>query len=217
MNLEFVDLVAGDYDRAKKVFNAARHPGFVGRELFFRCSTTGRSVVAVMDGVDVGVALVARGKLQAMSVVAKAQGGGVGGRLLAHVHPRFASVIAERVEWFKKRGYKTVGSPSVGQSGKHITQLMELDDSTKTDDTTVSVAAPDAYGGSPQMKKPEPIRSLLSLVPTGAILPKELLAEIEMLDEIYARAIQADKFDSALKISERAHLLIGRGAKIRRQ
>lgn len=124
--LSFVSLGTDDYDRAKRVLNAARHPGFVGRELFFRCATRGTCTIAVMGGSDVGVALVSNDKLQAMSVIRAAQGGGVGGALLAHVKPRWVNAIIERVPWFEKRGYRTVGGPRASQRGSTATQLLEL-------------------------------------------------------------------------------------------
>lgn len=124
-DLTFDLLGPGDYERAKTVLNKAKHPGFVGRELFFRCATTGTCTIAVLDGADVGVALVASQKLQALSVVSSAQGDGIGARLIDRVQPRWASVIGDRVEWFKRRGYVEVGPPKVSQKGTTTTQLME--------------------------------------------------------------------------------------------
>lgn len=127
--IRFVPLGAGEYDRAKTVLNKAKHPGFVGRELFYRCATAGQAVVAVLvDGEtqgDVGVALVAKGKLQALSVVTLAQGLGVGSRLVDHCRPPWVNALMDRVPWFEKRGYKTAGAPKVGQGGKMASQLME--------------------------------------------------------------------------------------------
>jgi GNAT superfamily N-acetyltransferase len=124
--LEFDHLGPGDYDRAKRVLNRARHPGFVGRELYFRCATTGAAVIAREVADDLGVALIAKQKLQALSVVQAAQGRGVGAALVAHTAPKWVNAIMERVPWFEKRGYRSVGAPRVGQSGKMATQLMEL-------------------------------------------------------------------------------------------
>jgi len=117
-----------DYDRAKKVLNAAKHPGFVGRELFYRCATTGRACIAVVEEADLGVALIAKDKLQALSVSLKAQGRGVGSALMAHLKPRWVSAIEEKVGWFERLGYRRVGASKVGANGKHATQLMERSD-----------------------------------------------------------------------------------------
>lgn len=125
MALEFDHLGPGDYDRAKRVLNRAKHPGFVGRE-YYRCATRGMAVVA-RDGIDdLGVALVEKGKLGALSVVHAAQGNGVGTALIARTVPKWVNAIMDRVPWFERLGYKCVGSPKVGQSGKMATQLMEL-------------------------------------------------------------------------------------------
>lgn len=124
--IQFDLLGPGDYDRAKKILNRARHPGFVGRELFYRCATTGICCVAVVNGDDLGVALVAKQKLQALSVVREAQGGGIGKALITRTAPQWVNAIMERVPWFEKRGYVCVGAPRVGQSGKMATQLMQL-------------------------------------------------------------------------------------------
>lgn len=125
MSIEFVNLGPDDYDRAKSILNKARHPGFVGRELFYRCATAGVCCVAVVDGLDCGVALVAKEKLQALSIVAVGQGKGVGSALMRRLRPRWVSAIQERVSFFERLGYKPFGPPKVGQNGKHATQLME--------------------------------------------------------------------------------------------
>ena len=108
--IEFVNLGADDYDRAKKVLNKAKHPGFVGRELFYRCATTGVCCVAVLGGVDCGVAMVAKEKLQALSIVASVQGKGVGTALMRRLQPKWVSAIAERISFFERLGYKSFGA-----------------------------------------------------------------------------------------------------------
>lgn len=124
--ISFVALGPGDYDRAKKILNRARHPAFVGRELFFRCATAGQALVATDDGADAGVLLVAKGKAQALSVVPEARGRGVASALIAKAAPKFANVNIDKAPMFHRLGYVAVGAPHVGQSGKHAVQLMEL-------------------------------------------------------------------------------------------
>jgi len=126
--LTFVDLGPGEYDRAKAIFNRAKHPGFIGRELFFRAATSGKAVVAVDDDGDVGVALIAKDKLLALSVVVTAQGRGVGPALMRRLQPKWVSAIDSRVGFFERLGYAPMGPPKVGQNGKHATQLMVLGD-----------------------------------------------------------------------------------------
>ena len=111
--IEFVNLGADDYDRAKKVLNKAKHPGFVGRELFYRCATTGVCCVAVLGGVDCGVAMVAKEKLQALSIVASVQGKGVGTALMRRLFER--SDARHAIELVKLARGKAVGMRFYGR------------------------------------------------------------------------------------------------------
>jgi GNAT superfamily N-acetyltransferase len=131
-NLFFSPLQQGDYERCKRVLNAARHPGYVGREMFWRCATTGGATVAVLEGKDVGVSLVAGKKLLVLSVIQSAQRCGIGRRLLAHARPAWVSAIQSRVPWFEARGYVCVGAPKVGMNGKHAVQLMSRDEDSSS-------------------------------------------------------------------------------------
>jgi hypothetical protein len=128
-NLRFDLLGPGDYDRAKSILNRGKHPGFVGRELFYRCATSGRAVVAVLDEQDVGVALVVKDKLQALNT--PLQGRGIGSALMRHLRPRWVSSIEEKVSFFIALGYRRVGEAKVGANGKHATQLLELIESVE--------------------------------------------------------------------------------------
>jgi GNAT superfamily N-acetyltransferase len=131
--LNFETLSPDVYDRAKSVLNKAKHPGFVGRELFFRCATRGKAVVAVLDGIDVGVALISEAdKLQALSVIVKAQGKGIGAALVRHLSPKYVSALGEKTDWFARLGYQAKGSPRVGKDLQHTVQLME-----RTDDVAI--------------------------------------------------------------------------------
>lgn len=201
--IEFVHLTADDYDRGKKILNAARHPGFVGRELFYRCATTGRCIVATIDGVDCGVLLVAKEKVQALSVIAKAQGKGVGAALLDHAKPRWANVIGERVAWFERRGYRSVGASKVGQNGKHSTQLMERSEEFvgNTPESRADVAGPQKMEAPPQDEEQQ---SLFALVASGVDLSPTQEAEMGLLNTLFLQAMSAQKFDSATKIIEKA-------------
>jgi hypothetical protein len=126
---EFYSPGPGEYERIKKIFDRARHPGFVGRELVYRCTTAGRAIIATIGGADVGVALVdQKQKLVALSVAKEWQGkGGIGSAIMRHMQPKWVSAIGEKKEWFARLGYKDVGAPKVGQNGKHSTQLMQLE------------------------------------------------------------------------------------------
>jgi GNAT superfamily N-acetyltransferase len=148
--VEFVSLGVDDYDRAKTVLNRAKHPSFVGRELYYRCATAGTCTIAVLDGVDVGVALVTKDKLQAMSVITAAQGRGVGAQLLARVKPRWVNAIAEKAPWFEARGYRRVGEARASANGKHAQLLLERTDAADSlAPTTVADRPPPARAAAP--------------------------------------------------------------------
>jgi hypothetical protein len=203
-----------DYERAKTVLNRAKHPGFVGRELYYRCATQGRVCVAVLNDVDVGVAMIAKDKLAALSVISSAQGGGVGAGLIAHLKPRWASVIGERVKWFEKRGYKCVGAPKVSQNGKHATQLMERDATHESGDAaTIAIVPSLPQDGTPRHREPIPEEedespSFLELLEES---PEDRAkAELAILDGLMAKATRAEKFSDALKILDAAQTLLRR-------
>lgn len=191
-NLSFESLGLDDYERAKKVLNKAKHPGFVGRELFHRCASRGQVCIAVLDGQDVAVALIASNKLQALSVVAAAQGGGVGAALVDRLKPAWVSAIGDRVGWFEKRGYVPEGAARVGASGKMSVQLMR-----RAGDPTPS-----------ETKRPPPAKP-------GAIVgrcrvcihPDRLAIESEILGGSSLRAIATSRDMSKDMISRhKAHI-----------
>ncbi len=201
--IEFVQLGPGEYDRAKTIFNKAKHPGFIGRELFYRCATTGTVTVATLEGIDSGIAMIAKEKLQALSVVTSAQGRGVGPALMRRLQPKWVSAIGERIGFFEKLGYKAFGSPKVGQNGKHATQLMERGEMP-------TAANDDGSGGQriiadpiePEKTADTPLRSLVDLADDT---PEEReMAQLEIFDGLLLKAIAAERFESALKILEAA-------------
>jgi len=200
--IQFDNLGAADYDRAKTVLNKAKHPGFIGRELFFRCATTGIVCVAVIDGVDCGVAMVAKGKLQALSIIASGQGKGVGSALMRRLQPEWVSAIAERISFFERLGYKSLGAPKVGQNGKHATQLMQRGEMPEGTDSAAS-----AQNAPQEMKpsKPEaPPLTLLSDLADESPRNRSL-AQLSILDGLIERAILAERFDSAVKLLDAAN------------
>jgi len=139
----FEPLSPDAYDRAKKVFDRAKHPGFVGRELFFRCATRGKAVLAVVDGVDVGVALISEAdKLQALSVIVKAQGAGIGAAIVRHLRPKYVSALGEKTAWFERLGYRASGAPRIGRDKAHTVQLMEFDPEASAAPSPEASAAP---------------------------------------------------------------------------
>lgn len=212
-NIEFATLGPSDYDRAKKILDAARHPGFVGRELFFRCSTTGSVTVATLDGTDVGVMMIAKHKVQALSVIVKAQGHGVGAALVGHLKPRWVNAIGERVPWFEKRGYRCVGAPKVGQNGKHSTQLLELVDEAAASASTSSGGSVDA-GASQSDSGPQDDSaaelSLYTMIDPHLALTTAEEGELDMLDALLHDARAAQQFKSVLEIMASAKKIAAR-------
>lgn len=199
--IRYDNLGPDDYERAKTVLNKAKHPGFVGRELFYRCATTGVVCIAVVDDVDCGVAMVAKEKLQALSVVVAAQGRGVGQALISRLKPKWVNAIGERIGFFEKLGYKQVGAPRVGQNGKHSTQLLQRDDSSEVADHEIKDRATTAPA-----TELAPVQSLRELVDES--IPARIEAELEILDRLLVQAVAAERYDSALKIIEGANELM---------
>lgn len=198
-DIEFVNLGADDYDRAKTVLDKAKHPGFVGRELFYRCATTGVCCIAVLDGIDCGVAMIAKEKLQALSIVASVQGKGVGGALMRRLQPKWVSAIAERISFFERLGYKSFGAPKVGQNGKHATQLMERGEMPANE--TIATEPKPA-----RVEVPEPPFTLL--VDLMAESPQgRIAASLQVLDEQLQKAIAAEKAETVMKLLEAATFL----------
>lgn len=198
--IRFDMLGPDDYDRAKTVLNRARHPGFVGRELFYRCATSGQVCVAVLDEQDVGVALVVKEKLQALSVVVSAQGRGVGQAIMARLKPRWVQAIGEKVGWFQKVGYAPFGAAKVGQNGKHAVQLMERV-ATNGNEASAPVIAAATVASKPEDEE-EPTPTFLSLLDETPV--DQAKAELAIIDDLMAKAVRAEKFGDCLKLMNAA-------------
>ena len=126
-DLAFARLGPHDYERGKRVLDKAKHPGFVGREFFFRCATKGVAILATRAEVDVGIVLVDhKHVLQTLSVVTFARKYGVGSALVAEARERarWVKAIEGAVQFFERNGYERVGALDVGQPGKKLTQMM---------------------------------------------------------------------------------------------
>jgi hypothetical protein len=156
--LRFEQLSADQYERGKKIFDKAKHPGFVGREYMFRCATRGRAIVAILGDQDVGIVLVDHKQtLGALSVVVSARGARVGSALVTEVRPyaKFVKAISEKTAFFERLGYRAVVAAQVGQAGKQTTQLLERDDAFQIDLTTeradtATIVAPSAGATVPE-------------------------------------------------------------------
>jgi GNAT superfamily N-acetyltransferase len=193
--IEYVNLGPDEYDRAKAVLNKAKHPGFVGRELFFRCATSGVCCLAVVDGQDMGVALIAKGRLQALSIIAAAQGKGVGSALMQRLKPEWVQSIAARVSFFEKLGYKAFGPAKIGQNGKHATQLMQRGEMPEGEVKSVSVPTETTRAATEDAAPQLQLADLVAETPRN-----RLLAKLEILESELAKARANDRHDAVLKI-----------------
>lgn len=106
-----------EYARFKVVLNHARHPAFVGRTMFGVNARSGGAHVLVVDGVDVGVALVQtrRNVLTVLSVIRAAQGCGHGGVLLDYLMPNWIRATSDAVAYFLARGYSRLTFETIGR------------------------------------------------------------------------------------------------------
>lgn len=208
-DIEFVNLGADDYDRAKKVLNKAKHPGFVGRELFYRCATSGVCCIAILEGVDCGVAMIAKEKLQALSIISSVQGKGVGSALMRRLQPKWVNAIAERVSFFEHLGYKSFGAPKVGQNGKHATQLMERGEIPAASDGAPSNVVP--------IRREEPETSPATFLADLADETPEtrLLAQLQLLDSMLEKAVMAENHTAVLQLTERANIILANLDRVR--
>lgn len=207
-SIDFVDLSPGDYDRAKSVLNKAKHPGFVGRELFFRCATTGKATVAVVDGTDSAVMLVAKNRIEALSVIVAAQGRGIGQALVQRARPRFVNAIGDRIGFFEKLGYKPVGAAKVGQNGKHSTQLMQLDEALENapaGEVAIKDATPGALREDGKPAQQVEVPSFAKLAQGQPV--DRIDAELELLDKLLLQAVASERYDAVLKLTERVEYL----------
>lgn len=202
LSIEFENLGVDDYARAKALLNKARHPGFVGRELYYRCASSGVVCLAKLESVDCGIAMIAAKRLQVLSVITAAQGKGIGSALMRRLQPEWVTAISERVSFFERLGYKTVGAPKIGQSGKHATQLLQRDESVQQNTTdNGSMRATERRPESPPL-------TLLSELADETPRNRSL-AQLQILDGLIERAIAAERYEVAVKLMVEARVLFG--------
>jgi len=113
-----------EYPRAKKLFDAGRHPTFIGPDMVARHASTGGLLFATWEGADVAVALmnVRRSVLLVLTVVPACQGYGLGDAIVRYVAPIWVRVIEANVPWFERRGFEAVGALKQGRTLR--TQIM---------------------------------------------------------------------------------------------
>lgn len=194
MDIRFDHLGPGEYDRAKKILDRARHPAFIGRDQFERYSVKGVVFVAVIDGEDTGITMVdGKGKGVAQSVAASHQGRGIAIAMLGHHAPKFISIIGAKVHVYERCGYVREGPPDVGQSGAESVQLMRLEK-----------FIPGASIG--RLVEPKKAQPILVAMP-GLSAHDRLRLELLTLDVCLDHAIESGKHDAVLALFARANAI----------
>lgn len=124
--IEFEVIVGreSDYRRAKRIFDKAKHPTFIGPGMVAQLARNGGLLFFVVDSIDSAVALVntRQCSLQALSVIPSMRGNGLGGAVVRFLKTNFARVTETAVPWFERQGYQSIGKLKSGRSLK--TQVM---------------------------------------------------------------------------------------------
>jgi len=113
-----------EYERAKDVLNAGRHPTFVGRDMVSRNARNGGLLFFCWHGKDVAVALLDPkvSNLLVLNVHPMHRGHGLGRAAVRFVAPNFVRALESRVAFFESLGYCAVGSLKQGKTLQ--TQIM---------------------------------------------------------------------------------------------
>lgn len=107
-----------EYAEFKKVLNVGRHPAFIGRGTFERNAMNGGALLYRLSGETVAASLINPhlGVLLALNVVPAHRSHGLGSAIVAFLVPNFVRAIESKVEYFKRQGYRPVGSLKRGVS-----------------------------------------------------------------------------------------------------
>lgn len=113
-----------EYRRAKRLLDQGKHPTFLGRQTVLRSAQDGGLLFYTLHGFDVAVTVVnARNStLLAMNVLPSHREHGLGCAVMEYLRPNFVRAIDNKVSWFERRGYISVGEPKQGRKFK--TQIM---------------------------------------------------------------------------------------------
>ena len=113
-----------EYERAKRLLNAGKHPTFIGKETVRRNAKQGGLIFAVVGGIDAAVAIIGirNGTLLVLNVHPNYRSAGLGSAFLQFLMPNFARVLESAVPWFEKNGYASLGKLKQGRSLR--TQIM---------------------------------------------------------------------------------------------
>lgn len=105
-----------EYERAKRLLNAGRHPAFIGRSLVRKCATNGGLFFFQKEGCDCAVAAMQtrRSVLLVLNVHPSYRGQKIGEFVVNYLRPNFARVVESAVPWFERQGYVGIGEWKVG-------------------------------------------------------------------------------------------------------
>ena len=147
--------------------------------------------------------MIAKEKLQALSIISAVQGKGVGTALMRRLQPRWVNAIAERISFFERLGYKPFGAPKVGQNGKHATQLMERGELPAEND---NAPKPERVERSERSEPEAPPYTLMTDLAEESVEARAL-AQLQVIDDMLQKAIVNDKPDAVIKLMSEATVL----------
>lgn len=103
-----------EYRRAKKIFDHAKFPTFMGRETITRAAREGGLLFFTFNGEDVGVIVNAL----ASAVEPAHQGHGLGSAMIRYHRPNFLRSTEEFVAFHERLGYTAIGEAKQGRKFK---------------------------------------------------------------------------------------------------
>lgn len=117
-----------EYDRAKRILNAGRHPTFIGRDLVRRNARNGGLLFFLVGEQDAAVAIVNPriSSLLVLCVRPEFRSQGVGKWAMAFLRPNFIRALESSVPYFERLGYVGFGKWKNGKTLR--TRIMVRDE-----------------------------------------------------------------------------------------
>ena len=110
-----------EYRRAKRIFDRAKFPTFMGRDTVVRAAREGGLLFFTVDGEDIGV--IVNGL--ASAVVPEHQGHGFASAMIRYHRPNFIRVTEDFVGFHERLGYRVVGEAKQGRRFKTFVMVRE--------------------------------------------------------------------------------------------
>ncbi|GAG93987.1 unnamed protein product [marine sediment metagenome] len=113
-----------EYKDFKKILNRGVHPTFIGKNCFVVNATNGGALFYKFQDKIIAVSLVnpRLGVLLALNVLKEHRSHGLGSAIVDFLMPNFVRVVEDKIYWFEKQGYLSVGK--IKQGIKLKTQVM---------------------------------------------------------------------------------------------